>query len=169
MDGEVVRVFASTEASAAARCTGRYLQWPHRAARRISVVKTPRWYSVTKPNDRCVIKTQCLPWRMSMSSRSDQTMLYACNVDQTQRSVEQALQVATMRNTSSTAPLNTAGWCARNPASSCVDCNDKNCADVVGVVNLLERGYRLLACGEPVQSSRSVKQKLTEAPAQIAV
>ncbi len=30
----------------------------------------------------------------------------------------------------------------------CVDCKYKNNADVVGAINVLERGYRLLACGE---------------------
>ena len=30
----------------------------------------------------------------------------------------------------------------------CVDCGYENHADVVGVINVLERGYRLLACGE---------------------
>ncbi|MGB9493492.1 MAG: RNA-guided endonuclease TnpB family protein, partial [Azonexus sp.] len=40
----------------------------------------------------------------------------------------------------------------------CVDCGYENNADVVGAINVLERGYRLLACGESVQSGRSVKQ-----------
>ncbi|MGZ9188327.1 MAG: RNA-guided endonuclease InsQ/TnpB family protein [Candidatus Binatia bacterium] len=31
----------------------------------------------------------------------------------------------------------------------CVDCGYENHADVVGAINVLERGYRLLACGEP--------------------
>jgi len=44
----------------------------------------------------------------------------------------------------------------------CVDCGYTNNADVVGAINVLERGYRLLACGEPVQSGRSVKQEPTE-------
>ena len=39
----------------------------------------------------------------------------------------------------------------------------ENHADVVGAINILERGYRLLACGESVQSGRSVKQEPTEA------
>ena len=30
----------------------------------------------------------------------------------------------------------------------CVDCGYENHADVVGAINILERGYRLLACGE---------------------
>ncbi len=45
----------------------------------------------------------------------------------------------------------------------CVDCGYENHADVVGAINVLERGYRLLACGELVQSGRSVKQEPTEA------
>ena len=45
----------------------------------------------------------------------------------------------------------------------CVDCGYENHADVVGAINILERGYRLLACGEPVQPDRSLKQEPTEA------
>ncbi|WP_017879723.1 RNA-guided endonuclease InsQ/TnpB family protein [Janthinobacterium sp. CG3] len=45
----------------------------------------------------------------------------------------------------------------------CVDCGYENNADVVGAINVLERGYRLLACGESVQSGRSVKQEPTKA------
>jgi putative transposase len=48
----------------------------------------------------------------------------------------------------------------------CVECGYENHADVVGAINILERGYRLLACGEPVQSDRSGKQEPTEAPMQ---
>ena len=33
----------------------------------------------------------------------------------------------------------------------CVDCGFEENADVVGAINVLERGYRLLACGEMVQ------------------
>ena len=44
----------------------------------------------------------------------------------------------------------------------CVDCGYENHADVVGAINILERGHRLLACGERVQSGLSVKQELTE-------
>jgi len=40
----------------------------------------------------------------------------------------------------------------------CVDCGDENNADVVGAINVLARGHRVLACGEPVQPVRSVKQ-----------
>jgi putative transposase len=45
----------------------------------------------------------------------------------------------------------------------CVECGYENHADVVGAINVLERGYRLLACGEKVQSGRSMKQEPTEA------
>ncbi|GAC30618.1 RNA-guided endonuclease InsQ/TnpB family protein [Brumicola pallidula] len=48
----------------------------------------------------------------------------------------------------------------------CVDCGYANNADVVGAINVLERGYRLLACGESAQSGRSVKQEPTEGRAQ---
>ena len=44
----------------------------------------------------------------------------------------------------------------------CIDCSYENHADVVGAINVLERGYRLLARGESVQSDRSVKQEPTE-------
>ena len=49
----------------------------------------------------------------------------------------------------------------------CADCGYENHADVVGAINVLERGYRLLACGESAQSGRSMKQEPTEATAQI--
>lgn len=45
----------------------------------------------------------------------------------------------------------------------CVECGYKNHADVVGAINTLERGHRLLACGETAQSGRSKKQEPTEA------
>ena len=44
----------------------------------------------------------------------------------------------------------------------CVACGVENHADVVGAINVLERGYRLLACGESEQLGRSVKQEPTE-------
>jgi putative transposase len=44
----------------------------------------------------------------------------------------------------------------------CVDCGYENHADVVGAINILARGHRVLACGEPVQSGRSVKQEPAE-------
>ncbi|CAM3842481.1 RNA-guided endonuclease InsQ/TnpB family protein [Bordetella tumulicola] len=49
----------------------------------------------------------------------------------------------------------------------CVDCGYENHADVVGAINVLARGHRVLACGEPVQSGRSVKQEPAEATRQI--
>lgn len=45
---------------------------------------------------------------------------------------------------------------------ACVACGYKNHADVVGAMNVLERGHRLLACGEPVHLGRSMKQEPTE-------
>ncbi len=45
----------------------------------------------------------------------------------------------------------------------CVDCGYENNADVVGAINILERGHRLLAYGETAQSGRSMKQEPTEA------
>lgn len=45
----------------------------------------------------------------------------------------------------------------------CVDCGYENHADVVGAINILERGYRLLACGESAQLGRSKKQEPAEA------
>jgi putative transposase len=49
----------------------------------------------------------------------------------------------------------------------CVDCGYENHADMVGAINVLERGYRLLACGESARSGHSVKQEPAEATAQI--
>jgi putative transposase len=45
----------------------------------------------------------------------------------------------------------------------CGDCGYENHADVVGAINVLERGYRLLACGESALSGRSMKQEPTVA------
>lgn len=45
---------------------------------------------------------------------------------------------------------------------ACVECGYENNADVVGAINVLERGQRLLACGESAQSGRSVKQEPAE-------
>lgn len=44
----------------------------------------------------------------------------------------------------------------------CVRCGYKNNADVVGAMNILERGHRLLACGEMAHLGRSKKQEPTE-------
>lgn len=45
----------------------------------------------------------------------------------------------------------------------CVNCGYTNHADTVGAINVLERGHRLLACGEMAQSGRSKKQEPLEA------
>jgi putative transposase len=50
----------------------------------------------------------------------------------------------------------------------CVECVYENNADVVGAMNILARGHRVLACGESVQKGRSVKQEPTEATTQKA-
>ena len=44
---------------------------------------------------------------------------------------------------------------------ACVECGYENNADVVGAINVLERGHRLLACGEGALSA-SMKQEPTE-------
>ncbi|MBY4867806.1 transposase [Burkholderia sp. Bp9017] len=41
----------------------------------------------------------------------------------------------------------------------CVGCGHEDHADVVGAINILARGHRVAACGESVQSGRSVKQE----------
>lgn len=45
----------------------------------------------------------------------------------------------------------------------CVECGFKEHADLVGAINVLARGHRVLACGESVQLGCSVKQEPTEA------
>ena len=45
----------------------------------------------------------------------------------------------------------------------CVGCGYENHADVVGAINILARGHRVLACGDSVQQGRSVKQEPAEA------
>jgi len=44
-----------------------------------------------------------------------------------------------------------------------VACGYENNADLVGAINILERGHRLLACGERVLLDRSMKQEPAEA------
>jgi len=44
----------------------------------------------------------------------------------------------------------------------CVCCGYKNNADIVGALNILARGHRVLACGETVLAD-SVKQELKAA------
>jgi putative transposase len=48
-------------------------------------------------------------------------------------------------------------------AFCCVRCAHEDHADVVGAINILARGHRVAACGEPAQSGRSAKQEPTEA------
>ena len=45
----------------------------------------------------------------------------------------------------------------------CVECGFEENADLVGAINILARGHRVIACGEPVQSGRSMKQEPAEA------
>lgn len=46
---------------------------------------------------------------------------------------------------------------------ACVECGYENNADLVGAINVLERGYRLLACGEMALLGHSMKQEPSEA------
>ncbi|KWK25214.1 cytosine methyltransferase [Burkholderia stagnalis] len=46
---------------------------------------------------------------------------------------------------------------------ACIECGFEENADVVGAINVLARGHRVAACGEPVQSGPSVKQEPAEA------
>ena len=50
----------------------------------------------------------------------------------------------------------------------CVECGFEENADLVGAINILARGHRVLACGEKAQSGRSVKQEPAEATQAIA-
>ena len=50
----------------------------------------------------------------------------------------------------------------RQAQFACVKCGYETHADVVGAINVLERGHRLLACGESAQLGRSVKQEPAE-------
>lgn len=73
------------------------------------------------------------------------------------------------RNTSRTCPCcgHVSAENRRTQAKfACVGCGYENNADLVGAINVLERGHRLLACGELVQSGRSVKQEPAEATQQ---
>ena len=49
---------------------------------------------------------------------------------------------------------------------ACVECGYENHADLVGAINVLARGHRVLACGEWAQSGHSVKQEPAEATTQ---
>jgi putative transposase len=44
----------------------------------------------------------------------------------------------------------------------CVQCGHNNNADVVGAINILERGYRLFACGGDLEARGPRKQEPTE-------
>ena len=64
----------------------------------------------------------------------------------------------------------TSGWCggaAENRTTQAkfafIECGYEHHADVVGAINVLERGQRLLACGETVLLGRSMKQEPSEA------
>ena len=46
---------------------------------------------------------------------------------------------------------------------ACVECGFEGNADTVDAINILARGHRVLACGEPVRSGHSTKQEPTEA------
>lgn len=46
----------------------------------------------------------------------------------------------------------------------CVDCGYGNHADVVGAINVLARGHRVLACGETAQSGRSMNRNPPKRP-----
>ncbi|VWD43201.1 DNA-cytosine methyltransferase [Burkholderia lata] len=69
-------------------------------------------------------------------------------------------------NTSRTCPA--CGYVSANNRTTqekfaCVECSYEENADVVGALNILARGHRVAACGEPVKSSRSMKQEPAEA------
>ena len=76
------------------------------------------------------------------------------------------LLAVSAHNTSRTCPC--CGHVSQNNRQTqakfvCVDCCYENHADVVGAINILARGHRVLACGEMVQSGHSMKQEPTEA------
>jgi putative transposase len=49
----------------------------------------------------------------------------------------------------------------------CVNCGYHANADLVAAMNILERGHRLSACGDPMQQGRSVKQEPAEVTKQV--
>ncbi|GLC96300.1 hypothetical protein Tamer19_57090 [Cupriavidus sp. TA19] len=49
---------------------------------------------------------------------------------------------------------------------ACIECGFEENADVVGAINVLARGHRVAACGEPVHLGRSAKQEPAEVTAQ---
>ena len=69
-------------------------------------------------------------------------------------------------NTSRTCPACGHVAAANRPTQArflCVACGHAAHADVVGAINIMARGHRAAACGEPVQSGRSMKQEPAEA------
>jgi len=69
-------------------------------------------------------------------------------------------------NTSRTCPACEYASTGNRPTQAafrCVACGHEDHADVVGAINILARGHRVAACGEPVQLGRSVKQEPAEA------
>jgi putative transposase len=78
------------------------------------------------------------------------------------------LVVVPAYNTSRTCPNPDCGYISAENRKTqskfrCLNCGYENNADVVGAINTLERGLRLLACGESVKLNRSMKQEPTEA------
>ncbi len=70
------------------------------------------------------------------------------------------------KNTSRTCPCCGYVSAANRPTQAkfeCMECGFEENADLVGAINILARGHRVAACGEPVQSGRSVKQEPAEA------
>jgi len=51
---------------------------------------------------------------------------------------------------------------------ACVECGFEQNADLVGAINILRAGHARLACGEMLQSGRSVKQEPTKATQAVA-
>ncbi len=61
-----------------------------------------------------------------------------------------------------------ANWQTQSKKCECVECGFEENAALVGAINILKREHRWLACGDPVQSGRSVIQEPTEATQAIA-
>lgn len=77
------------------------------------------------------------------------------------------LIVVPAHNTSRTCPMPACGHISADNRKTqaefkCVNCSYENNADIVGAINILERGHRLLACGESIQLNRSMKQEPSE-------
>jgi len=78
-----------------------------------------------------------------------------------------ALVIVPPQNTSRTCPLQDCGHISADNRKSqakfkCVNCGYENNADIVGAINIQERGQRLLACGDGVKLYPSVKQEPAE-------